>query len=127
MTENQEKNSKENADKKKKEPLSLKELSSYLNWVEKPETLGQETSFSKIENSSLAEHSDDNHSLSQSPPPSQDKPVSTVRILEEYNQHWREMPTPDKLPEYYRVWLHWNKKSRHEKLPNRASNDETEV
>ncbi|MFX1251329.1 MAG: hypothetical protein ACFFCZ_06950 [Promethearchaeota archaeon] len=125
MTENQEANSKENADKKKKEPLSLKELNTYLNWVEKEEALDKE-SISRIENSTT-EHSDDDHPLSQSPIPSQDKPVSTVKILEEYNQHWREMPTPDKLSEYYRVWLHWKKMSRHEKLPNKASNDETEL
>ncbi len=137
MTKNQEKKSKENTDKKKREPLSLKELGNYLNSIEeneesiemeKLETLDQEKSISWNENSSSVErHLDDDHSLSQSPPPSREKTVTTVKILEEYNQHWREMPTPDKLPEYYRVWLHWNKRSRHEKLPNKASNNETEL
>jgi hypothetical protein len=126
MTESEEDNSKENADKKKKEPLSLKQLSSHLDWLEKLKSLQQESTFSGNENSSHTEHTDDDHSLSQSPPPSRDKPVTTVKILEEYNQHWREMPTPDKLPEYYRVWLHWKKRSRNEKLPNKKFNDETE-
>ncbi|MFX0094206.1 MAG: hypothetical protein ACFFBD_20880 [Candidatus Hodarchaeota archaeon] len=74
----------------------------------------QDDSFPLTQDSSLK---DPDHSME--PPSSQGKPArsSTIRILEVYDQHWIEMPTPDKFPERYKVWLHWNKKSRNEKLP----------
>lgn len=58
-------------------------------------------------------------SLNSSFPSSSDfPPKSTVKILDEYNQHWSEVPSPDKLPDRYRVWFHWSKKTRDEIKPN---------